>query len=361
MRITGQAAQTCGKATAVYNYTDTATWQETAEWALCGTGTMQSPIDIPGTGNPILPGAPGLAVTIQSVSPALRENNGHAIEVVGNFANLTTSDQADPLQFAGAQLHFHSPSENTVGGVSYPLEMHIVLKEFNQTPGDITGGIAVISVLFTSEDTTADNPCLSGVFSPTPPEPGCEDEIDDMDLQCLDSVLKGDWWSFSGSLTTPPCTEGVEWKVMKTFATISTAQLAAFTDKYTGNNRPTQVLGSRIVSENDASATATAAPTTAAPTTAAPTTAAPTTAAPTTAAPTAAPSPPVVTTAEPSVTTAEPSPTSDNTLLYAGIGSTVVILIGVGVFMQSSAEPTPEEEGAEMTEPPPEEAPAEEE
>jgi len=333
VRITGQAGD-CSTITA-YNYEDTTTWKDTAGWELCGSGTVQSPIDIV-TGTADSSAGSNLGVVLTSVTDAERINNGHAIEVEGNFASLST--------FAGAQLHFHAPSENTVDGVSYPLEMHIVMTETT----DGTTAITVVSVLFEEPtDDTPDNECLNGVFAETPnavPEPGfCDNIAGDTSLStCLDSVMAGDWWSFEGSLTTPPCTEGVQWKVMKEKASISKTQLQAFTDKYPdddatswGNNRPTQTVAtSRIIIENTVTAP-TPAPTTA----------------PTEAPATEAPTP--ATTPAPAV--------DDNTLVIVLVVVVVILLIGGGGYASQSGEEEVPEEGAEMTEPPPEEEAPEEE
>jgi len=230
-------ARDCGNAHAqkIFDYSATDDWGNTAGWETCGTGQIQSPIDID-IGNAVNVHSDPLSLKFTSQSQVKRENNGHSIEVHGDFANLTLSVGS----FAASQFHFHSPSENTVGGESFPLEMHIVMADAKQS-------LVVVSVLF---EEGAENTCLAQTLD-NEPETGCDDELAAVDLtDCFTSVMEGDYWSFDGSLTTPPCSEGVKWNVMHKTATISSAQLAAFQAKYTGNNRPTRPLNGRKITHN---------------------------------------------------------------------------------------------------------------
>src|SRR5690606_3913794 len=113
------------------------------------------------------------------------------------------------------QIHFHADSEHRVSGSAYPLEMHFVHQS-------ATGELAVIGVFFEVGD---ENQALSDVFasmmsSSEDPQP-LNTDVDLMSL--LPNLTTG--WSYDGSLTTPPCSEGVRWNVHSEPATISAEQL----------------------------------------------------------------------------------------------------------------------------------------
>jgi len=179
------------------------------DFALCGAGHQQSPVDI--------------------------VNNGHTIQVdtVGSGVLVIGRDR-----YVLQQFHFHTPSEHTVDGRSYPLEAHFVHKTAD-------GKLAVVGLLF---EEGADNPALNPCWSRLPKSAGPPVDLGRGGLD-LRNVLPGrhDVYRYAGSLTTPPCSEGVDWLVLKQHATASTAQIEAFRSIVPHDNRPTQPLAGRAV------------------------------------------------------------------------------------------------------------------
>jgi len=211
------------------------------DWALCAGGTAQSPIDIRGAEN--YPDADLLALKMPEASlRIIRQehvlealDNGHTIQVnVDAGDTLTIGEQAFDLK----QYHFHSPSEHTVDGEHQPMEMHLVHKS-------AAGELAVIGV-FIEEGTH--NAAFDAVWSNMPTEPGKETRIEDVRVNINDTLPPDTTsWRYHGSLTTPPCSEGVRWIVLQTPIQMDAAQIRQFQDEFTGNNRPTQPLNGRPI------------------------------------------------------------------------------------------------------------------
>lgn len=176
-------------------------WHNLAEAnAACANGTQQSPIDLTESSARSLP-AGSLNITIPNVEKAEFENLGSTIEVVmeGVGGKTTIADK----EFDLAQFHFHSPSEHTVNGEQFPLEMHMVHQAAD-------GAIAVLAVHFQlSSNTTTPlltslAPTLSAIS-----EPGSIAETGPLDFSSLISTFSSvPLLTYAGSLTTPPCTEG---------------------------------------------------------------------------------------------------------------------------------------------------------
>lgn len=227
------AAQASGKAHWTYSGEEgPAHWGElSADYTACATGRNQSPVDLSGMVEADLP-----AIDIHyAVGGGEILNNGHTIQV--NYAPGSTISVAGH-RFELKQFHFHSPSENTVEGRSFPMEAHFV-------HADQDGNLAVIAVMF---EEGAANAELDKAWSQMP---GHADEKTDLAAEVnADSLLPADrdYYRFSGSLTTPPCSEGVWWLVMKQPASASAAQIEKFTHvMHHPNNRPVQPLNSRVV------------------------------------------------------------------------------------------------------------------
>lgn len=201
-----------------------------AENELCDSGLRQSPIDITGA----RPGAFPKIRTSYHPERVEVENNGHAIEV-------TPVDPRSSIRLAGvryelAQFHIHSPSEELVQGRPYDATVHMVHVSDE-------GKLAVVALLV---ETGPDSPALR---FPIPTRPGDVAELD----RTLDpgDLLPDDDTAFryQGSLTTPPCTEGVTWTVFRQPITMSRKQLGELRRAHRGNARPVQPLnGRRIVS-----------------------------------------------------------------------------------------------------------------
>jgi carbonic anhydrase len=204
------------------------------EYEECRIGANQSPIDITATEKAKLP-----AVKVQYQRVPLRiVNNGHTVQVnVPPGSTLSVGDHVYTL----VQFHFHSPSEEAIHGKHHPLVAHLVHK-------DAEGKLAVIAVLL---DAGGANAGLEPVFSHLPAKEGEEETIEGVSIDPARILpAKRGYYEFEGSLTTPPCTEGVRWFVLRQPATLSKAQLEAFRTLYPKNARPTQPLHGRVVRES---------------------------------------------------------------------------------------------------------------
>lgn len=200
------------------------------EFALCATGQSQSPIDIVGA-----EGA-DLANLVFHYEPTPVEivNNGHTVQV--NYAPGSHME-VDGARFDLAQFHFHAPSEHTIAGKHAAAELHFVHKS-------ATGELAVVGVLI---EEGAHNPKFEPVWSHLPAKAGPAQKVGT--TIDADDLLPGDprTYRYSGSLTTPPGTEGVRWHLMVEPVQLSKEQIAAFTKVYQGNNRPVQGLNKRRI------------------------------------------------------------------------------------------------------------------
>ncbi|MEO1132489.1 MAG: carbonic anhydrase family protein [Cyanobacteria bacterium J06639_1] len=211
-------------------------WGELAsEFSQCSIGTQQSPIDLKRAGA-IDANLDELAFNYQP-TPLDIVNNGHTIQV--NYApgsTLTLDGQTyDLLQF-----HFHDPSEHTVDGEPHPMEAHLVHK--NSTTGDLT----VVGIFL---DIGAENEALQTVWEAMPREAGPAFAVADVKLNAMDLLPANtqDFYRYSGSLTTPPCSEIVNWIVMKEPVEVSFQQVERFAATVGENARPTQASNRRFV------------------------------------------------------------------------------------------------------------------
>lgn len=210
-------------------------------FSACGAGRSQSPVDIAttvaGTGplevkTNLLPGALKIAHH-EHVADGI--NNGHTIQI--NYEGgetLTIGTDAYTL----VQYHFHNPSEHTVKGRHFPMEMHLVHKA-------ASGTLAVIGVFI---ETGTHNAAFDPIWSNLPSEKGVETHYPSVNVD-VDKLLpaKRASYRYDGSLTTPPCSEGVRWIVMTTPIQLGAEQIKAFTSLIHDNNRPTQPLNGRLV------------------------------------------------------------------------------------------------------------------
>lgn len=202
----------------------------TAEYGGC-SGANQSPVNLSRFVDAALP---SLVVDYRAGGYEA-VNNGHTVQV--NFTPGSTI-HVDGRAFVLKQFHVHAPSENLIDGKSFPMEVHLV-------HADADGHLAVIAVMFSEG---AENVALKAAWSRMPGHAG--------EVTRLASPLSGDtllpsargYYRFEGSLTTPPCTEGVIWLVMKTPLTASAGQIRQFTEvMHHPNNRPVQPLNARVV------------------------------------------------------------------------------------------------------------------
>lgn len=200
----------------------------------CARGNTQSPIDIRATEKVALP---ALEFAYGNARPSI-VNNGHTVQVnLPSGQKLTVGEQSYEL----LQFHFHTPSEEAINGKRKPLVAHFVHK-------NAAGQLGVVAVLF---DLGASNAAFAPVFEHLPSKAGETITVEDLtlDLAALLPADKG-YYSFAGSLTTPPCSEGVNWMVLKTPVRLSAAQIKAFRRIFNGNARPIQPLNGRPVRES---------------------------------------------------------------------------------------------------------------
>ncbi|SNY75953.1 carbonic anhydrase [Enterobacter sp. CC120223-11] len=205
------------------------------EYKTCQQGMNQSPINIDATLNAHLHPLD----FHYGKGPDVVLNNGHTIQATVD-PKTADSITLDGQNFVLQQFHFHAPSENTIHGKHAAMEMHLVHK-------NAAGEIAVVAVMF---DVGAASPELDKLWSVMPSK--AENEAKLKSSLDINKLIPEDrtYWRFSGSLTTPPCSEGVTWLVMKHPLTLSASQLEKFTHTmHHDNNRPVQPTHGRVVVE----------------------------------------------------------------------------------------------------------------
>jgi len=196
-------------------------------------GSSQSPIDI---ANTIKKTLSELDIAYEN-TPMHIINNGHTIEVEyepGSSLYIADEDQR-VLQF-----HFHTPSENTVNGKHYPMEMHIV-------HSDTAGALTVVAVFIKEGEA---NETFGKIIDNAPIHEGEFISSKQVNADALLPSHIKKFFNYSGSLTTPPCSEGVNWIVMKDPISFSAEQIAAFEHIMHFNNRPVQATNNRTININ---------------------------------------------------------------------------------------------------------------
>jgi carbonic anhydrase len=209
-----------------------ANWGELdPSFEMCAKGVNQAPINltdfVEAEMDPLTFTYTGLVTEIL--------NNGHSIQA--NYAVGSTMTVAGKT-FELKQFHFHSPSENQINGAYFPMEGHFVHADYD-------GNLAVISVMYTIGD---ENHGMEKLWKQMPAEEGNKaglaSQVRAEELMPADK----DYYRFNGSLTTPPCSEGVVWIVMKNPVTVSEAQVKQFTEVMGHpNNRPIQSTNARPI------------------------------------------------------------------------------------------------------------------
>lgn len=202
------------------------------EYALCTKGREQSPVDIR---DPRRRRSLHALEFQYAPTKAVVVNNGHTIQ-----ANLEPGNRlvAENKRFELLQFHFHAPSEHSILGDSAPLEIHLVHKAAD-------GELAVVGLMANDGEANA---VLKDFMVMMPAKPGEGEKEISVDLAALvpDSP---NYYTYRGSLTTPPCTEGVRWFVMKEPVSVSAEQVAALKKIVGDNARPIQPLYDRFVEE----------------------------------------------------------------------------------------------------------------
>ncbi len=200
------------------------------DYALCKDGKKQSPVDLKWS----KPRKGGTIKLNYKSADGKVVDNGHTVQVnvaPGNKAMIRGQE------YELAQFHFHSSSEHTLSGNVMPMEVHFVHKNKK-------GGLAVIGAFLIAGDS---NPEIDKIWNHVPQAKNEEASAGEINLKAL-LPKKQTYYQYTGSLTTPPCTEGVNWNVMNTPITLSKEQILAFRALYSINNRPVQPLNGRKVS-----------------------------------------------------------------------------------------------------------------
>lgn len=199
----------------------------------CSMGKNQSPIDI---SDSLKADLADLNVNYQGRVTEVT-NNGHTLQAKVSGENTFT---IDGVEFSLDQFHFHTPSENTINNEHFPLEAHFVNT-------DTQGNLAVIAVMFNQSE--SNNIKLQKLLEVASNEEGTNALAED--FKVADLLPKaGQYYRFNGSLTTPPCSEGVRWFVMKEAGSTSADQISQFEEAMGHNNRPVQPLNARKVMSN---------------------------------------------------------------------------------------------------------------
>jgi carbonic anhydrase len=204
------------------------------EFATCATGSRQSPIDI----------RSGVKVDLEPIQFDYRPtgfsvvDNGHTIQV-----NLGGGNSIEVLgrRYELLQFHFHRPSEERVNGRQFDMVAHLVHK-------DPEGRLAVVAVLL---DRGSSQSLVQTVWNNLPLEKNVEQaarvELD------MNQLLPADrrYFTYMGSLTTPPCSEGVLWMVLQQPMPVATDQINVFSRLYPMNARPIQQAGGRLIKQSN--------------------------------------------------------------------------------------------------------------
>lgn len=205
------------------------------DFSACAIGKRQSPIHIQSADT-----APGPAEPIEfhyRGSGGSVVNNGHTIQVDPTGRN---SIQVRGSAYQLVQFHFHHPAEEKINDKGFAMVAHLVHR-------NDAGQMAVVAVLM---DLGANNPFLQKVWTRMPLEQQDRVPLPD-ELLDLNELLPADqrYYQFMGSISTPPCTEGVLWMVLKQPVTLGTDQLRLFAKLFPMNARPVQAVNGRLVRE----------------------------------------------------------------------------------------------------------------
>lgn len=212
-----------------------ANWSKiNVDWAKCGNGSRQSPIDI----------RDGMKVELEQISFDYHPSsfnvvdNGHTVQVGVSGGNyITVQNRMFELQ----QFHFHRPSEERINGKAFEMVVHLVHR-------DAEGRLAVLALLL---ERGAPQATIQTVWNNLPLE-----KFETMQPTILlDPAemlpVRRDYYTYMGSMTSPPCSEGVLWLVMKQPVQASPAQMALFSRLYPLNARPVQPGNGRIIKESN--------------------------------------------------------------------------------------------------------------
>lgn len=197
----------------------------------CQSGSSQSPVNID---HPSKSSPRPIIFNYHSTAAKIL-NNGETVKIIFEPGNEII---VEGRTYALLQMHFHTPSEHTVGSQAQPIELHLVHK--NQD-----GQLAVVGVFFKAGNRNAP---LQSLWDKIPDTVNREDPAGNVDPSVFLPVERN-YFAYSGSLTTPPCSEGVKWHVLKHPMEASAEQIATFKKIVEMNARPVQELNGRSVTE----------------------------------------------------------------------------------------------------------------
>ncbi|PKO94514.1 MAG: carbonic anhydrase [Betaproteobacteria bacterium HGW-Betaproteobacteria-10] len=199
----------------------------------CAIGQRQSPIDI----------RDGIKVDLESIQFNYRPStfrivdNGHTVQVeVGDSSISLTGKTYELVQF-----HFHRPSEEKINGQRFDMVLHLVHKSDE-------GDLAVVAILL---ERGSENPFIQTLWNNLPLEKNAPLEPPAATVDPASALpATRSYYTYMGSLTTPPCSEGVLWLVMKQPIQVSQEQINIFSRLYKNNARPTQPIAGRLIKED---------------------------------------------------------------------------------------------------------------
>jgi carbonic anhydrase len=213
-------------------------------YADCGSGKSQSPINLLSNSGK---GTPALKIEYKTTKLEI-SHNAHVEELINNGHTIqVTPQKGSTISYDGKvyrlkQFHFHTPSEHTINGKHFPMEIHLVHQADDKS-------LAVIGVLVQAGK---HNKNFDQLIKYLPNTVGVNKSYDSVNIEIGSNVPKDLYaYHYVGSLTTPPCTENVQWLVMKTPISMSREQIAAFSSRLKNNNRPTQPMNGRTLTIDD--------------------------------------------------------------------------------------------------------------
>ena len=216
-----------------WDYQNPKDWASANQQYQACAGINQSPIDIRDT---VTANLPPLEFNYHTTAKSV-QNIGHTMQIEFNQgASLVLDGQTFLLE----QFHVHSPSENNINGQSYPMELHLV-------HASDKGELAVVALMFQHG---LENEKLKHIWNSLPKNVGESNQL--YSKNKAESYLPNnlEYYRFNGSLTTPPCSEGVRWVVFKEIQQASNEQIESFMELMGHpNNRPIQPLGARLILE----------------------------------------------------------------------------------------------------------------
>ncbi len=201
-----------------------------SDYAICAEGRFQSPFNI----------VPDIDADLADLDihygrlPVAVTNNGHTLVTSGGPEDHVKIGDTD---YKLLQFHFHTPSEHLIDGTSFPMEVHFVHQAAD-------GRFAVIGAMIAEGDA---NPAIAQLWNVAPYDHGATGSGDAVITLADLLPIDRSYIRFMGSLTTPPCTEGINWQMLMTPITASAEQIAAFRSVFPNNARPIQPRNGRLV------------------------------------------------------------------------------------------------------------------